>query len=50
MIDKTILVHPIAEAIRRGQPFEGSDVRTIQDRVIYVFQCELCFGTRIEER
>ncbi len=49
MIDKTILTHPIADAIRNAQSFEGQ-IHDIRDRIIYVFQCEFCSRTKIEER
>ena len=49
MIDKTILTHPIADGIRNAQSFEGNTYG-IEDRVIYVFQCELCSKINIEEK
>ena len=49
IIDKTILTHPIADGIRNAQSFEGNTYG-IEDRVIYVFQCENCSKVKIEEK
>ena len=50
MIDKTTLTHPLADAIRDGQAYEGYGLLTLRDRIIFVFQCETCFKIKIEER
>ena len=50
MIDKTILTHPIADIIRSEREIRLNTVGMIEDKVIYVFQCELCFEVKIEER
>ena len=50
MIDKTILTHPIADAIRGGRVTKLENGGGIEDRIIYVFQCELCSEIKIEER
>jgi len=51
IIDKTILTHPIADAIRKGGRYEASGLPLdLSDRIVYVFQCEFCFKVKIEER
>ena len=51
IIDKTIITHPIADAIRDGRLCKSSGLPLdLSDRVVYVFQCELCYKVEIKER
>ena len=52
MIDKTIFDSPFRQALQKQcTEVEGtSSPDMLKDRVIFVFQCEECSETKIEER
>ncbi len=52
LIDKTLIESPFTKLVNQGREIKVDSVGASfsRDRLIYVFQCELCFEVKIKER